>query len=130
LAFLKMFVFPEMFNEQLPEINWQAPVPELKEQLKPVADKPYADSITKERINESRINASVGKAADSVRLFRAYSDLYAKGLTSDLASRPALAEIVRASDNADKTVEFTLTRAQTVRVFAMGEGQGNDMFDY
>ncbi len=34
LAFLKTFIFPEMFGESLPEINWKAPSQELKDQLK------------------------------------------------------------------------------------------------
>jgi CubicO group peptidase (beta-lactamase class C family) len=130
LAFLKMFIFPEIFHEPLPEINWLALVPELKEQLKRIADKPYGDLFKKELIVQSRINASVGKAADSLRLFKAYGELYAKGLPRDLASKTALAEIVRATDNADQTVEFTLVKPQAVRAFAIGEGQGGEMFDY
>jgi CubicO group peptidase (beta-lactamase class C family) len=130
LAFLKLFVFPEILKEPLPEINWMAPVPELKEQIKQYADKPYAEVLKKELMVQSRINASVGRAADSTRLFKAYGELYSKGLPRELASKTALAEIVRASDNADQTVEFTLAKPQTVRVFAIGEGQGGEMFDY
>lgn len=130
LAFLKTFIFPEMFGGSLPEINWQAPVEELKQQLKAAEGKPYADLVKKELLNQSRFNASVGRAADSSRLFAAYSELYAKGLPGDLASRKAIAEIVRVQDNADQTAGFTLAQEQSVRVFAIGEGGIGEMFDY
>lgn len=130
LAFLKTFIFPEIFGGPLPEINWQASVEELKQQLKAAEDKPYADLVKKELMNQSRFNASVGRAADSSPMFKAYSALFAKGLPGDLASRKPLAEIVRVPDNADQTAEFTVLQEQSVRVFAIGEGQTGEMFDY
>ena len=130
LAFLKTFIFPEIFKGPLPEINWQATTEELKEVFRRSANKPYADLIRKELLMHSRINASIGRAADSTRMFKAYSELYSKGLPDDLASKKAIAEIVRIGDNADRSVEFTLPQEQTVRVFAIGEGQGGEMFDY
>ncbi|HEY5883640.1 MAG TPA: serine hydrolase, partial [Pyrinomonadaceae bacterium] len=39
MAFLKTFIFPE----KLPEISWNAPVAEVKNQLNTIATKPYAD---------------------------------------------------------------------------------------
>lgn len=130
VAFLKTFIFPEIFGGELPEINWQASVEELREQFKRAEDKPYADLVKKELVNQSRFNASVGRAGDSSRLFVAYSSLYAKGLPDDLASKKPLAEIIRVGDNADRTTEFTLSQEQSIRVFAVGEGQTGEMFDY
>ncbi len=130
LAFLKTFIFPEIFGGPLPEINWQASVEELKHLLKAAEDKPYADLVKKELMNQSRFNASVGRAGDSSPMFKAYSALYARGLPGDLTSKKAIAEIVRVQDNADQTAEFTLPQEQSVRVFAIGEGQTGEMFDY
>ena len=130
LAFLNTFIFPEIFGGPLPEINWQAPVEELKQQLKAADDKPFADLVKKELVNQSRFNASVGRAADSSGFFKAYSALYGRGLPGELASKKPLIEIARVQDNADQTGEFTLPQEQTVRVFAIGEGQTGEMFDY
>ena len=130
LAFLKTFILQETFGGPLPEINWQAPVDELKRQLKAAEDKPYADLVRKELLNQSRFNASVGRPGDSVALFRAFSELYSKGLPPDLASQKPLAEIVRVADNANQTTDFNLAREQSLRVFAIGEGQQGAMFDY
>ncbi|MFY9556065.1 MAG: serine hydrolase, partial [Blastocatellia bacterium] len=130
LAFLKTFIFPEIFHEQLPDINWQASAEELKTQLKRNADQSYAGLIKNELLVQSRINASVGKASDSARLFKAYGELFTKPIPDDLGSRKSIAEIVRVPDDADRTVEFTLPLEQSVRVFAMGEGQGDAVFDY
>lgn len=130
LAFLKTFILPEIFGGPLPEINWQAPVEELKQQLKSVDDKPYADLVKKELVNQSRFNASVGRAADSVGAFKAYSALYARALPRELAGKKSIVEITGVQDNADQTTGFTLPQEQSVRVFAIGEGQNGEMFDY
>jgi hypothetical protein len=130
LAFLKEFILPEIFGGPLPEINWQAPFEELKRQLKAAEDKPYLDLIKKELVNQSRFNASVGRPNDSTAMFKAYTALFVTGLPNELASKKAIAEIVRVPDNADQTAEFTLSREQLIRVFAIGEGQPGEMFDY
>jgi CubicO group peptidase (beta-lactamase class C family) len=130
LAFLKTFVFPEMFGESLPEINWQAPSQPLKDQLKLMTGKPYADLYTKELIVQTRMLSSVGKTDDASRLFQVYGDMYLKKLPEDLLKKTAIAEIIRVKDDEDKTVEFSLPRTQSVRIFAIGEGQGGAMFDY
>src|SRR5678815_5691165 len=43
MAFLKTFIFPEKFGESIPEISWNDPANELKNQLNAVATKPYDD---------------------------------------------------------------------------------------
>jgi CubicO group peptidase (beta-lactamase class C family) len=130
LAFLKTFILPEIFGGDIPEINWQGSVEEIKQQLKQAQDKPYADLVRKEAMNQSRFNASVGRPGDSSRMFKAYSALYGWSLPKDLASKKPIVEIVHVQDNADQTAEFTLSQEQTVRVFAVGEGQAGEMFDY
>ena len=130
LAFLKTFIFPEMLGGVLPEVDWNAPADQLKEQLKATAGKPYSDLYIKELLVKSRVYGSVGQASDSSRLFRVYADLFSKGLPDDLAKKTALAEIARVEDNQEKQVEFSLPGEQTLRVFAIGEGTGGEMFDY
>ena len=41
-----------------------------------------------------------------------------------------IAQIVRVGDNADKTERFTLDKPTRVRIYAIGEGQNREMFDY
>ena len=130
LEFLKAFIFPEIFHEQLPRIDWQASAESLKAQLKRNTDQPYAALLKKELLVQSRINSSVGRTDDSARLFKVYGELYTKGLPGDIADKKSIAEIVRVADDADKTVEFVLPAEQTVRVFAIGEGQTGQVFDY
>jgi CubicO group peptidase (beta-lactamase class C family) len=130
LAFLKTFVFPEIFKEEMPEINWQAAPQELQDKLKRIGEKPYADVYKKELQAQLRINSSVGKAGDSPRLFKVYAELYQKKLPDDLLKKPVIAQITGVTDEANKTFEFELPRTQSVRVFAIGEGQGGQMFDY
>ncbi|HJQ70334.1 MAG TPA: serine hydrolase domain-containing protein [Blastocatellia bacterium] len=130
LAFLKTFIFPEIFKEAPPEIDWKAPADALASQLKGVARKPYSDLYIKELLVRARMFSSVGQQGDATRLFKVYAQMYSKPFPEELSSKSAMAEITRVADDADKTAEFTLSEARSVRVYAIGEGQGGQMFDY
>jgi CubicO group peptidase (beta-lactamase class C family) len=130
MAFLKTFIFPEKFGESIPEISWNAPVTELKNQLNAIAAKPYADVYRTDMVTKLRINQSVGRATDAARLMKMYGELYSQPMPDDLLKLPVIAQIVQVLDNEDKSVAFTLASSQDVRIFAIGEGQAGEMFDY
>src|SRR5687767_1002158 len=130
MAFLKTFIFPEKFGESLPEISWSAPVTELKNQLNVIAGKPYADLYRKDLVTQFRIHQSVGRATDAAQLMKLYGKLYSKPMPDDLVKLPVIAQIVQVLDKEDKSVAFTLAGSQEVRIFAIGEGQAGEMFDY
>jgi CubicO group peptidase (beta-lactamase class C family) len=130
MAFLKTFIFPEKFGEALPEVSWNAPAQELKNQLKLLAGKPYADLYSKDLVTKFRIHQSVGRAAEAAQLMRMYGELFSKPMPEDIARMQAIAQIVQVVDNEDKSVAFNLTSPQEVRIFAIGEGQAGEMFDY
>lgn len=130
MAFLKTFIFPEKFATTLPEINWGAPSSELGAQLKQVSGKAYADLYNRDLISKLRIYQSVGQTADTTRFLKTYSDLYSKRFPADLAKLHVIAQIVQVLDNEDKTVAFSLPGSTQVRLFAIGEGQAGEMFDY
>lgn len=130
MAFLKTFVFPAKFGESIPEISWNAPVTELKNQLNAMAAKPYADVYRTDLVTTVRIYQSVGRGADVTPLMKMYGELYSKPMPDDLLKRQAIAQIVQVLDNEDKTVAFTLAKSEDVRIFAIGEGQPGEMFDY
>ncbi len=50
--------------------------------------------------------------------------------TEIAAPRNVLAEIIRVGDDADESELFTLDQPTRVRIVALGEGQGNEMYDY
>src|SRR6185503_9441974 len=128
MAFLKTFVFPEKFGSSLPEISWNAPVAELKNQLNATAAKPYADIYRTDLVTNFRIYQSVGRANDAAALMKMYGELYSKPMPEDLVKLPLIAQIVQVLDSEDKTVAFNLAKSQDVRVFAIGEGQAGEMF--
>jgi CubicO group peptidase (beta-lactamase class C family) len=130
MAFLKTFIFPEKFGEIMPEISWNAPASELKNQLKLIAGKPYADLYSKDLVSKYRINQSVGRMAEAAQLMKMYGELFSKPMPEELAKLPVIAQIVQVLDNEDKSVAFNLPGSQEVRIFAIGEGQGGQMFDY
>jgi CubicO group peptidase (beta-lactamase class C family) len=130
MAFLKTFVFPAKFGESMPEISWNAPVAEVKSQFNVVAGKPYADLYRQELVAKLRIYQSTGRASDGLQLTKLYGELYSKPMPNDVVKLPVIAQIVQVLDNEDKSVAFTLPGSQDVRIFAIGEGDGGEMFDY
>jgi CubicO group peptidase (beta-lactamase class C family) len=130
MAFLKTFIFPEKFGETMPEISWTDPVSELKNKLKLVEGKPYADLYVKDLVSKLRVHQSVGRAAEAAQLMKMYGELYSKPMPEELAKSTAIAQIVQVLDNEDKTVTFNLPASQEVRIFAIGEGNNGQMFDY
>src|SRR5687767_13138284 len=130
MAFLKTFILPEKFGEALPEVSWNAPASEVKHQLKLVAGKPYADLYTKDLVSKLRIHQSVGRVTEAAQLMKVYGELFSKPLPEDLTQLPVIAQILQVLDNEDKTVPFSLAGSQEVRIFAIGEGQAGEMFDY
>ncbi|HEX8737801.1 MAG TPA: serine hydrolase, partial [Pyrinomonadaceae bacterium] len=130
MAFLRTFIFPELFGASLPEINWKAANDELKTEIKQSSDKPYADIYVRELNSRVRINQSVGQRAEASRLMKIYGELFLKGLPEDLAKKTAVAQITGVADEADKTIEFNLAQEKQIRIFAAGEGQSGQMYDY
>ena len=77
-----------------------------------------------------RIDQSVGRATEATQLTKLYGELYSKPMPEDLVKLPVIAQIVQVLDKEDKSVPFSLARNQEVRIFAIGEGQAGEMFDY
>lgn len=130
MAFLKTFVFPEKFGETLPEITWNAPASELKNHFKQITGKPYADLYVNDLLTKLRINQSVGRATEAAQLMKTYGELFSKPMPEDLLKLPLIAQIAQVLDNEDKSVAFSLPVSQEVRIYAVGEGQNGQMFDY
>ncbi|HEU4511363.1 MAG TPA: serine hydrolase [Pyrinomonadaceae bacterium] len=130
MAFLKTFIFPEKFGESIPEVSWTAPVAQLKNELNAVAAKPYADIYRTDLVTKLRIYQNVGRADDAAQLMKIYAEIYSRPMPDDLVKLPVIAQIVKVLDNEDKSVTFSLASSQDVRIFAIGEGQGGEMFDY
>src|SRR4029453_16640466 len=76
MAFLKTFIFPEKFGESIPEVSWNAPLTELKNQLNTITGKPYADLYRKDLLIKFRIHQSVGRLTDAAQLMKLYGELY------------------------------------------------------
>jgi CubicO group peptidase (beta-lactamase class C family) len=130
MAFLKTFIFPEKFGESIPEISWNAPVTELKNQLNAITAKPYADVYRTDLVTKLRVYQSVGRANDGLPLVKLYGEVYSKPMPDDLLKLPVIAQIVQVLDKEDKTVAFSLAKSQDVRIFAIGEADGGEMFDF
>jgi CubicO group peptidase (beta-lactamase class C family) len=130
LAFLKTFLFPEKFGEEAPEIDWGAPVADVQDQMQRLDGKPYEAIYRTELLSRAMVARSVGGGEESVRLFGLYGKLYSRPLPGKLGTRRAMAEILDVTDDEDRASAFTLETEQQVRILALGEGFGGEMYDY
>ena len=74
--------------------------------------------------------SSVGRQTDAAQLMKIYGDLYSKSIPDDLVKLPVIAQTVQVLDTEDKSLAFSGASSQDVRIFAIGEGQAGEMFDY
>jgi hypothetical protein len=102
----------------------------VKTQLTATNSKPYADIYRTELVSKFRVYASTGRQTEAAQMMKMYGELYLKPLPDDLAKLPVVAQIAQVVDNEDKSVGFSLASSQDVRIFAMGEADGGQMFDY
>jgi hypothetical protein len=94
------------------------------------SSKSYGQVIVADLQCQARIAASVGDQLGASRLFAIYGSEYAEPLPAGLAESTVLAKIEKVGDFEDRTAELRLDREQQVRVFALGEGFGNELYDY
>jgi CubicO group peptidase (beta-lactamase class C family) len=130
MAFLKTFLIPEKFGEDVPEIDWSAELVDIQHQLEDVEGKPYRELFKTEALNRAMVARSVGNGEESTRLFALYGELHGRPLPGKLETRKPIAEILDVKDDEDRTSEFELEVEQQVRIFALGEGVGGEMYDY
>ena len=130
LAFLKEFVFPDLYGQQIPEIDWRRSDDEVKRFLRDASSKSYSQVIVADLQCEARISSSVGDLPGASRLFAIYGSVYSEPLPTGLTESTLLAKIERVGDFEDRTAEFRLDREQRVRIFALGEGFGGQLYDY
>jgi|GEM_PF-454280 len=76
LAFLKTFIFPQKYQEILPEINWKAEENGLKAQLKQIEGKDYKEIYAKELTARARMLSSVGKEEAADRLHKIHGEFF------------------------------------------------------
>jgi hypothetical protein len=61
---------------------------------------------------------------------KVYGELYSKPLPESLTRLTVIAEISQVVDDENKTVAFNLPSSQEVRIFAVGEAEPGQMYDY
>ena len=121
IAFLKTFVLPDKFAQPIPEIDWTAQEDAILEQLDPIADPRLIELLTKELMAEWSIYNVRGDAEAKGKLFRVYSQSFAKGGVRELSGLREIARIEEVGNSQDITEEFSLSEDSEVRVYAVGE---------
>ncbi len=76
LTFLKTFIFPQKYQESLPEINWNAKESEILAQLKEIEEKDYQEIYAGKLMANARMLESVGRTEASDRLYKIYRELF------------------------------------------------------
>jgi hypothetical protein len=93
MAFLADLHLPEKFGETIPEISWDAPVAELKNQLNAIQGKPYADIYRRELVTKFKIDVSTGLQSEAARIMKCTGKLFGQAAARRLVKLPLIAEI-------------------------------------
>jgi len=130
VEFLKTVAFNDKFTEPAPQIDWQTDANDIASQFAQVTDVDLRQLLKREMICNLSLNYHMGRAENARRLIDAYIKVFTRDEFEDLGDLPVIASIDNVTDNEYKTVEFNLDQDKPVRVYAIGEGVRNVMFDY
>jgi len=127
LEFIKTFI---LYNEDLPVVDHRITATEFKEKWKAVQGTPFKDMYEKEIFAYARLYGSVGEQEKATSLMRMFQSTYARELPVKFSGMYLLVKIDSVKDNEERSIEFNLEKESAVHIFAVGEGQGQEIWDY
>jgi CubicO group peptidase (beta-lactamase class C family) len=125
-AFLREFVFPD---RQIPEINLDNNSEEIISQLASIKASAFKSLVRRETLAQAAIASMMGQSAKAQKYYSTYAQLYMQPIEKFYPG-PVIAEIASAGDSVYEMREFTLRHQTTIEIVAIGEGIGNQMYDY
>jgi len=126
IEFIKKFANPELNYE----IDWDSSKEVLKSQLVDADSSPYRNLVKKELFSEASLQFSSGKEDLVTNLFQVYSDIYSISLPDKYLGKRIIAAIEEVINSKDLSTKFEILEEDTVHIYAIGEGEFGDMWDY
>ncbi len=130
LEFLKSIALKDKFTEPIPQIDWDAPIENIVSHFAQVEDAQLKELLKRELISNLMLHHRMKRSENTRKLMDVYIRVFTRDEFESFGELPAIASIDNVTDNQYKTVEFTLEEDKAIRVYAIGEGTSNIMFDY
>ncbi|NIP54582.1 MAG: serine hydrolase [Phycisphaerae bacterium] len=130
VEFLKTIVFKDKFTEPAPQVDWQSKTEDIVSHFEQAKDADLKELLKRELISNLMLNHQMQRKEKTKKLMQIYKQVFTRDEFEDFENLPVIAAIDNVTDDQYKMVEFELTEDTAVRVYAIGEGTGNLMFDY
>ncbi|MBN2128811.1 MAG: serine hydrolase [Sedimentisphaerales bacterium] len=130
VAFLRTIAFKDRFSEPAPRIDYEAGAEAIIRQLAAVADPTLKKLLKRELIGNLSLYHNMKRQATARSLMDAYIGAFTHDGFEEIGDLPVIARIDNVTDDEYRTVPFELTKDTPVRVYAIGEGDDNAMYDY
>ncbi|MCP4664621.1 MAG: beta-lactamase family protein [bacterium] len=131
LTFMEMFLFRDRDTRTLADVDWEAAPEELLTKLGQVEDEELRALSGKKLMAQNLILRRFRRTEEADRLLELYSRLYSQGSPLEKYSHlPVIAQIVNPGSDHYEVVDFSLEEEKAVRIYAVGEGRVNGMWDF
>ena len=130
VVFFRMFVYPKLTSRELMTINWKSIPDTIISQIKGENDVLARELYKRELMSFWRVYRSSGEKEIYAGLQKVYGSLFSDKKLTTIQTKPAIAEISEVRDAEYQIVEFTLAQNTMVRIYSIGEGLRNGMYDY
>jgi CubicO group peptidase (beta-lactamase class C family) len=130
LAFLRLFVFEEKYNEMSPDIDWKTFSDEIAEEIRQIKSEGMKDLYRKQVRNMETMFLRIGPVEVFHELVKGVHPLLMVQEESQITGKKILAKIADIGNNEHRVVDFELAAAERVRIYCIGEAWDGEEFDY
>jgi CubicO group peptidase (beta-lactamase class C family) len=130
VAFFRMFIYPRKTGKDLAAIKWKSSPDTMSLRMLEQEDDYAIDLYKKELMAYWRVFNAMGQKVMSARLLKVYADSFSKRKSTGYQDLQLIAEINNVGDKEYRVVQFTLAENTPVRIYGIGEGNPQKMFDF
>lgn len=130
LAFLRLFIYEPMFGEVGPDVDWTSPAEKIIEQIERVQDPRLKYLYRREAQLTQGMYMFMQRTDVLARLFNDIRPHFTEPFVDPYAKLPVIAHLTDVGNDQRLSVDFSLDKATDVRIYAVGEGTDDGVFDY
>jgi hypothetical protein len=119
-----------LLNDSLPDIDLNLSLEDTKSVIQNGKYNKYKDLTILELFAFALAYTTVGDTDHSAKAYDVYNTLFTHPLPGNINQQNLISEINKVTDFAAESRSFSITKERDIQLFAIGEGFGQDMYDY
>ena len=119
-----------LLNDSLPDIDLNLSLEDTKSIIQNGKYNKYKDLTILELFAFALAYTTVGDTEHSAKAYNVYNTLFTHPLPGKINQQNLISEINKVTDFAAESRNFSITKETDILLFAIGEGFGQDMYDY